>query len=60
MPDVPSGTVTFLFTDIERSTALRERDRDAMTAAVERHLALLDSAIHAHGGTHFKTVGDAV
>src|SRR5215208_5517639 len=60
MPDLPSGTVTFLFTDIEGSTTLWERDREAMTAAVERHLALLDTAIHAHGGTHFKTVGDAV
>src|SRR5215218_9558561 len=60
MPDLPSGTVTFLFTDIEGSTTLWERDREAMTAAVERHLALLDAAIYAHGGTHFKTVGDAV
>ena len=41
MPDLPSGTVTFLFTDIEGSTALWERDRAAMAAAVERHLALL-------------------
>ena len=31
MPDLPSGTVTFLFTDIEGSTALWERDRQAMT-----------------------------
>ena len=46
MPDFPSGTVTFLFTDIEGSTALWERDRQAMAAAVERHLALLDAAIH--------------
>jgi class 3 adenylate cyclase len=28
MPDLPSGTVTFLFTDIEGSTALWERDPD--------------------------------
>jgi predicted ATPase/class 3 adenylate cyclase len=60
MPDLPSGTVTFLFTDIEGSTALWERDRVAMRAAVERHLALLDAAIQAHGGLHFKTVGDAL
>ena len=60
MPDLPSGTVTFLFTDIEGSTALWERDRAAMAAAVERHLALLDAAIQNHGGVHFKTVGDAV
>jgi predicted ATPase/class 3 adenylate cyclase len=60
MPDLPSGTVSFLFTDIEGSTALWERDRDAMSIAVERHLALLDAAITAHDGVHFKTVGDAV
>src|SRR5215207_1848762 len=60
MPDLPSGTVTFLFTDIEGSTALWERDRFAMAEAVARHLALLDAAIQVHGGVHFKTVGDAV
>jgi class 3 adenylate cyclase len=60
MPDLPSGTVTFLFTDIEGSTALWEQERKAMAAAVERHIALLDAAIQAHGGVHFKTVGDAV
>src|SRR5919112_4986299 len=60
MPDLPSGTVTFLFTDIEGSTALWERDRQAMAAAVERHLALLDTAIDALGGVHFKTVGDGI
>ena len=34
MADLPSGTVTFLFTDIEGSTALWERDQVAMAAAV--------------------------
>jgi predicted ATPase/class 3 adenylate cyclase len=60
MPELPSGTVTFLFTDIEGSTALWERDRVAMAAAVERHLAILREAGAAHGGVLFKTVGDAV
>jgi predicted ATPase/class 3 adenylate cyclase len=60
MPDLPSGTVTFLFTDIEGSTALWERDGTAMAAAVERHLALLRTTIEQHHGVHFKTVGDAV
>jgi class 3 adenylate cyclase len=60
MPNLPPGTVTFLFTDIEGSTALWERDRGAMVAAVEYHFAVLDAAIAAHGGVHFKTVGDAV
>src|SRR5512133_77881 len=60
MPDLPAGTVTFLFTDIEGSTALWERDRVTMQGAVERHLTLLRSAIAAHGGVLFKVVGDAV
>src|SRR5688572_62643 len=60
MADLPRGTVTFLFTDIEGSTALWERDRSAMAEVVARHLTLLDTAIAAHGGVHFKTVGDAV
>src|SRR5215217_4800414 len=60
MLEWPRGTVTFLFTDIVGSTALWERDRQAMAIAVDRHLALLDEAIAAHDGVHFKTVGDAV
>ena len=60
MPDLPSGTVTFLFTDIEGSTALWERASEAMATAVARHLELLDAAIEAHGGIHYKTAGDAV
>ena len=47
MPEYPSGTVAFLFTDIEGSTKRWERDSAAMWAAVERHFALLDDAITA-------------
>jgi class 3 adenylate cyclase len=50
MPDFPSGTVTLFFTDIERSTCLWERDRQVIAAAVDRHLALLDTAIASHHG----------
>jgi predicted ATPase/class 3 adenylate cyclase len=60
MTDLPRGTVTFLFTDIEGSTALWEQDRLAMATAVERHLALLRTSIEAHDGALFKVVGDAV
>jgi class 3 adenylate cyclase len=60
MPDLPSGTVTFLFTDIEGSTVLWERDRAAMAAAIERHLALLRAVIETHGGVTFKVIGVAV
>ncbi|HZY96920.1 MAG TPA: tetratricopeptide repeat protein [Candidatus Cybelea sp.] len=54
-----TGTVTFLFTDIEGSTQRWERDRGAMGAALRRHDALLSEAVTAHGGEVFKTVGDA-
>jgi predicted ATPase len=60
MPEMPSGTVTFLYTDIEGSTERWELNRAVMAAAVARHIELLDAAIQAHGGIHFKTVGDAV
>ena len=59
-PALPSGTVTFLFTEIEGSTVLWEWDREAMASAVECHMALLDATIHAYGGIHRKRVGDAV
>src|SRR3954465_9473384 len=58
MSDLPSGTVTFLFTDIEGSTALWERDRQAMATAVERHLDVLRDVVEVHRGVLYKTVGD--
>jgi class 3 adenylate cyclase len=54
----PSGTVTFLFTDIEGSTQLWEATPDAMPEALERHDAIVRSAIEAVGGTVFSTGGD--
>ena len=45
MAHLPSGTVAFLFADIEGSTKRRERDATAMWAAVERHFALIDAAM---------------
>jgi predicted ATPase/class 3 adenylate cyclase/Tfp pilus assembly protein PilF len=59
MPELPRGTVTFLFTDIEGSTARWERQPEAMQAALTRHDELLRRAIESHGGAVFKTVGDA-
>jgi predicted ATPase/class 3 adenylate cyclase len=55
----PTGTVTFLFSDIEGSTARWDRDRAAMQDAVRRHDALMRAAIAAHDGYVFKTIGDA-
>jgi len=56
---LPTGTVTFLFSDIEGSTQRWESNRAAMDAAVKRHDALMRSALEQHNGFVFKTVGDA-
>jgi predicted ATPase/class 3 adenylate cyclase len=59
-PALPSGTLAFLFTDIEGSTQLWEQHRTAMEGALARHDALLRQTIDAHGGHVFATQGDAV
>jgi class 3 adenylate cyclase len=55
----PTGTVTFLFTDIEGSSKLWEKNAPAMQAALARHDEILRDATEQHGGYVFKTVGDA-
>ncbi len=55
----PSGTVTFLFTDIEGSTSLWERDTSAMQSALARHDEILRGTVEDHAGFVFKMVGDA-
>ncbi len=59
MGELPTGTVTFLFTDIEGSTRLWEQYADAMERALARHNAIVAHAVGAHGGHVFKTGGDA-
>jgi class 3 adenylate cyclase len=59
MLELPTGTVTFLFTDIEASTKHWEEEREAMSTALRRHDAILRSAIEENGGYVFKTMGDA-
>ena len=54
----PSGTVTFLFTDIEGSTQLWQLDEAAMGLAVSRHDELLRATILECGGAVFSTMGD--
>src|SRR6185503_8509199 len=59
MPNLPSGSVTFLFTDIEASTKLAQEHPDAMPALLARHHEILNQAIEAHNGFVFQIVGDA-
>ncbi|HLV81492.1 MAG TPA: adenylate/guanylate cyclase domain-containing protein [Chthonomonadaceae bacterium] len=49
MPDLPGGTVTILFTDIEGSTRLWEQHPEAMRVALARHDALLRQLIEQSG-----------
>jgi class 3 adenylate cyclase len=56
--ELPAGTVTFLFTDLEGSTRLWEEHPDAMKPAMARYDAILREAIEEHGGHVVKTTGD--
>jgi predicted ATPase/class 3 adenylate cyclase len=59
-PLLPSGTVTFLLTDIEGSTRLWQQDPEGMQHALARHDAILGEAIEAHGGQRVKGTGDGL
>jgi class 3 adenylate cyclase len=54
----PSGTVTFLFTDVEDSTVLWDRSKQAMTEALAHHDRLVTGAIGEWGGYVFASGGD--
>lgn len=56
--DAPTGTVTFLFTDIEGSTRLWDQHPDAMAAALSTHDDLLQDAIDGNAGYVFSKAGD--
>ncbi len=55
----PSGTVTFLLTDVEDSTRLWDQHPLQMREALEQHDTLLAAAIYANGGYVFTTAGDS-
>lgn len=59
MSELPTGTITFLFTDIEGSTVRWERYPEEMKLALARHDELMRSCLEGWGGVIFKTVGDA-
>jgi predicted ATPase/class 3 adenylate cyclase len=60
MPGLPSGTVTFLFTDLASSTRLWEDQPGAMGGALARHDQLLRDAVESHSGSVVKTTGDGL
>jgi predicted ATPase/class 3 adenylate cyclase len=59
MRDLPGGTVTFLFTDIEGSTALLDQLGDGYAAALEEHRRGLREAFTSNAGVEVDTQGDA-
>src|SRR5215469_1987741 len=56
--ELPAGTVTFLFTDIEGSTRLWETVPDAMEVALEQHNRLVTGVIEEHGGVVVTSRGE--
>jgi predicted ATPase/class 3 adenylate cyclase len=56
---MPTGTITFLFTDIEGSTRLWEEQTAPMKGDLARHDEILRRCIEGNGGNVFKTIGDA-
>src|SRR5262249_44590237 len=60
MAELPTGTVTFLFTDLEGSTRLWEQYPQVVKNASERHDEILRDAITGRGGHIVKMTGDGV
>src|SRR5829696_3136193 len=59
MAELPSGAVTFLFTDIEGSTRLLKQLRDGYADLLADHQRLLRAAFVAHNGHEVDTQGDS-
>ena len=58
--ELPAGTVTFAFTDIEGSTRLWETEPAAMARSLVLHNETLHAAFGHHGGAVFSTMGDGM
>jgi peptide/nickel transport system substrate-binding protein len=59
MAELPSGTVTFLFTDVEGSTRLLKQLRERYGQVLAEHRRILRAAFDEHGGQEIDTQGDA-
>ena len=60
MAELPSGTVTFLFTDLEGSTRQWEEHHEAMVGARARYYEIVDDAMARSHGVVFSHTGDGV
>ncbi|MBK8983602.1 MAG: hypothetical protein IPM38_15135 [Ignavibacteria bacterium] len=59
MDNIPSGKVTFLFTDIQGSTRLAQEDHDGYMISLEKHHEILYDVIDSNNGFVFKIIGDS-
>ena len=59
MTEAPTGTVTFLFTDIEGSTKLAQEYPGEMPTLLARHNQILNESIESNHGFVFRIVGDS-
>ena len=55
----PTGTVTFLFTDIEGSTKMAQEFNELLPDALKKHHSILKETVNSHNGFIFKIIGDA-
>ena len=60
MNNLPFGTITFLFTDIENSTPLWEKHPEEMKSALAKHDSILKGAVASNNGQIIKTTGDGI
>src|SRR5918995_1018408 len=58
MATLPSGTVTFLLTDVEGSTSLWEQAPETMRTALAQHDDRFEAAVREHGGIHIRPRGE--
>src|SRR6266699_7281963 len=59
MPELPTGTITLLFTDIEGSTQLLEQLGERYTGVLAESRSVLRTALHPYGGHEVVTQGDS-
>jgi len=59
MADIPTGSVTFLFSDVKGSTKLAQLYLDKLPVMLKRHNEIMQESLESHGGLVFRIVGDA-
>ncbi len=58
--ELPTGTVTFMFTDIEGSTELLQSVGEIFGELLDAHYSIVRSAVQSHSGVEIRTAGDSL